>query len=524
MSRGALALVALLAACAGCLAPPALLRVDALDPASMRRSLSADAQRVELVLDDGTKLAGWYVPADDDAPLVLSLLESGASVDSTRGSRAHLARQLADLGFASLSIDYTGVGASDGKRSTRNLARDARAMWNTALRLVDGDPGRVVLRATSLGTLAALSLIEDGVRPAGVMLLIPVMPDSVATRFARTFYGTAAGWLASALFRDVVDLEPADVIASAPLHWMLVQADGDQLTTPDDRSALAAAVEGQGGHIESLPYDHLVATAALLRLSPGEIEFLTEVVPGVRDRDARWARFEARLANAAETATGQIAVDPARLRAIVELAHNDDPLRLLAAAQGGSDPLTATRVRWMLARRPGKISDLEGLKALADLDDPAGTLPLDLLEEVASLQDFLAHFGMQHLGVKPELIGAGVGRLSRSPDPFQFSGTIKVSSRIVTTARLDIADVFQRLLARGLSDNDARRQLARLLLKANRYPDRVVARPDGSLRLEYRAQAGWVELDLAPQDPQALVAQGTGDWIFAVDSPAPQRP
>jgi hypothetical protein len=524
MSRLLPALGALALSAAGCLAPPALMQAPSLDVEAVRSSLASEAERIEVRLDDGTRLAGWYAPADEGAPLVLMLLESGASADSTRSSRAHLVRQLADLGFASLFIDYTGVGASGGRRSTRNLARDARAMWEFALRRVDGDPGRVVLRATSLGTLAALSLVEDGARPAGVILLLPVMPDSVTARFARSFYGAAAGWLASALFRDVVDLDPAEVIANAPLRWMLVQADADQLTTPDERCALAAAVERQGGRLESLPYDHLVATAALLRLSPGEIAFLTEVVPGVRDSGARWPRFVARLSDAGEAAAASLEADDERLRAIVGLAHNDDPLRLLAAARSGSDPMTATRVRWMLARRPGEVDDLEGLAALADLDDPAGPLPLDLLEEVASIQDFSAQFGMPFLSLGAELIGAGAGSLSQSAEPFQVSVTITLSGRIESTSRLDLAAVFQRLLARGLSDGDARRQLARMLLKANRYPDRVVEGPDGEFRLEYRAQAGWTALDLSPRDPQATAASGAGGWLFTLDPPAAQRP
>ncbi|HVS18987.1 MAG TPA: hypothetical protein VMT18_10340 [Planctomycetota bacterium] len=523
MSRARKALGALLLGCSGCLAPPALFKPPGLDTESVRSSLSLDARRIEVRLADDTCLAGWYVPADVGAPLVLSLLESGASVDSTRASRAHLVRQLADLGFASLLIDYTGVGASSGKRSTRNLARDAEVMWKVALELVDDDPGRVVVRATSLGTLAALSLIEGGARPAGVILLLPVMPDTVTARFGRSFYGVA-GWLAAHIFQAVIDLEPTEVIASAPLHWMLVQADAEQLTSPEERSALTAAVERQGGSIESLPYDHYIATIALLGLSPGEIEFLTEVVPGVRDGDARWARFEARRDAGGERATPGNEVDPARLRAIVELAHNEDPMRLVAAAKSGADPMSATRVRWLLARRPGEVRDLEGLEALADLDDPAGPLPLDLLEEVAAPKDLLAQVSDVYMAMRPELIEAAVRAMAVDGEPFPITITVVLAGGLSTSHRMDLTDVYRRLMASGLVDGDARRQLARLMLKADRYPDRVVERPDGGFRLEYRARGDWVAMELSPRNLQESVAVGTDGWLFSVTSPRPERP
>jgi hypothetical protein len=109
-------------------------------------------------------------------------------------------------------------------------------------------------------------------------------------------------------------------------------------------------------------------------------------------------------------------------------------------------------------------------------------------------------------------------------EPFPMTITVVLAGGLSTSHRLDFADVYRRLLARGLSDGDARRQLARLMLKANRYPDRVVARPDGSFRLEYRVQGDWAEMDLSPRTLQESVAGGTNGWLYSVPSPRPERP
>jgi hypothetical protein len=137
------------------LTPPALLEVDFVDAEAALSAYPPEARHIEVARSDGTALRGVFAPAHDGAPVVLVLQEASASAGATRLGWGKLAWQLRDLGFATLVVDYAGVGLSAGERDVRNLLEDARTMWAEALARAGGDPQRVVLRASSLGTIAA---------------------------------------------------------------------------------------------------------------------------------------------------------------------------------------------------------------------------------------------------------------------------------------------------------------------------------------------------------------------------------
>lgn len=172
---------------------PACFTPPAVAPAGFPELRLSDyppgAELVELPVAGGAVLRGVYLPAGDDAPLVVhfpAMLESVsggthgdvfmvaedgwlvgrhdlgavqfsakimplASTDEaapfTPAPLHHgLFTALRRAGLSLLFVDYEGVGASTGSRSPKHLARDARAVWEEALRRVDGDPQRVVLR------------------------------------------------------------------------------------------------------------------------------------------------------------------------------------------------------------------------------------------------------------------------------------------------------------------------------------------------------------------------------------------
>src|SRR6185369_9584719 len=111
----------------------------------------------EVEVEPGVRLRGVFVPSDPGAPVVLHLLESGGSVTSVDFPYSGVVAQLSDLGYASLILDYRGVGESDGERSVDHLRPDALAMWGEALRragAADGAARCVVVRATSIGSVA----------------------------------------------------------------------------------------------------------------------------------------------------------------------------------------------------------------------------------------------------------------------------------------------------------------------------------------------------------------------------------
>jgi alpha-beta hydrolase superfamily lysophospholipase len=146
---------ALLAAL-GSTAPPALLAAGFPRLEVGETNFPPGTEAVELPVPGGL-LRGAFVPSDPGAPVVLHLLESMGSV--TYGTHHALGYpvlwELRDRGFASLMIDYRGVGASEGWRSPRNVREDAQAMFAEARRRTGGRSHRVVLRGASFGTLAS---------------------------------------------------------------------------------------------------------------------------------------------------------------------------------------------------------------------------------------------------------------------------------------------------------------------------------------------------------------------------------
>lgn len=489
--------------CGQFLRPPVLLEARGTEADKVREDLPAGAQRVEVALDTRTTLRGWYVPADDGAPIVLHLLEATASVDSRTSTRTLVARQLADLGFASLFVDYGGIGASGGTRSAANLGRDARTMWDEALRRVGGDPQRVVLRCTSLGTLAALPLLQGGARPAGVLLLLPALSDTLAERFAHSFYGRAAGWLARAAFRDVVDESLLGVVRGTPTHWLAVQAERDQLTSSAEREAIEAAVAAAGGRTARLNEDHLIATLQLRGLCDAEVDFLTEVVPGVRDVDARWRRFSEALDPELRDPALSEPGPEAALRALSAWSHVGEARTLLALAGARGDERSTLQLRWWLEEWRYRKLDLEHLRCVADLSDPAGPIPLDVLFAASRIESL----STRTFALRPILAPDEIERLARETVAGDGEPSVRIWASLAGVSsgvELHPGKLLARLIEHGLSDIDARRQLARALLKAYAKPDRCSIAENGSMRLEYWSQGAWHALESDPARPSML--------------------
>lgn len=259
-----LAIVALLALCPlGCVTPPLVMSGGAGCLELGPRRLAWGAQPAEVRLTTGERLRGVWVPAGPDAPLVLHFLGSSGSVTIPQSAQGlsfdvdDLFGALRERGYASLAFDYRGVGASDGERDPRQVPEDALAMWDEALRRVDGDASRITLRGMSLGTLATASLLERGVEPAAVVLIAPVRAESAAANWVRDRYGAVAAWCASPFFARPmrVDLLAALSRTSAPLFLAL--GSRDALLAPSERREVAELAASRGARVLELDLDHL---------------------------------------------------------------------------------------------------------------------------------------------------------------------------------------------------------------------------------------------------------------------------
>jgi hypothetical protein len=106
-----------------------------------------------------------------------------------------------------------------------------------------------------------------------------------------------------------------------------------------------------------------------------------------------------------------------------------------------------------------------------------------------------------------------VGRMDDAYHIDEFEMTISLGSAFHIRHRSDLGGEWTSLRARGLSEEDVRRQLARCILKATGIPDRVCQNPDGSVVLEVFEQGSWKTLRFDRQEapePDGSARRGRG--------------
>lgn len=117
-----------------------------------------DYDRVHFSAEDGTRLVGWWMPAEPGAGTVVFLHGYGAS----KGQVLSVAAFLVQAGFNVLAFDFRAHGESGGSHTTVGLeeARDVRA----AVRYVQALRGHeepIALFGWSMGAAAALNAADE---------------------------------------------------------------------------------------------------------------------------------------------------------------------------------------------------------------------------------------------------------------------------------------------------------------------------------------------------------------------------
>ncbi|MGH8192613.1 MAG: alpha/beta hydrolase [Rhodanobacteraceae bacterium] len=96
-------------------------------------------------------LQAWAVDAGVGAPAILLFPGNGQTIHDLAQVQAYLFHQ----GVSSMDFDYSGVGASTGKPTVRNLNQDAKAAWRTFAKWTGSGHPKFVF-GYSLGTGVAL--------------------------------------------------------------------------------------------------------------------------------------------------------------------------------------------------------------------------------------------------------------------------------------------------------------------------------------------------------------------------------
>ena len=134
---------------------------------------------------EAVRLHGLWVPQPGPAAPVLLFLH-GVHWD-VRASAARM-RQLHQLGFSVLGIDYRGFGRSSSTMPSETLmAEDARAAWDWLART--HPQSRRYVFGHSLGSAVAVQLAHDVPDEAGLIV------DGAFTSVADVFRSTSWGWL-----------------------------------------------------------------------------------------------------------------------------------------------------------------------------------------------------------------------------------------------------------------------------------------------------------------------------------------
>lgn len=510
-SRGTASAAAalLLAGCLGsCLAPPVMMPAPALSPERALAEYPPGTRLVELGGEGERTLRGVFVPAGEGAPVVLHLLGASQSPASLALPLDPATRDLVDLGFASLILDYGGVGTSGGEPDADALGDDALRMWREAVRLAGGRPERVLVRATSLGTIATALALRAGARPAAVMLVAPVFPGTVVRRFARDNYGVLAGWLAGVLYRPVARVDVlAELEASgAPLCAVLFE--GDTWAGAGQRNALHELTAARTPHQWTvLPGDHMGGVVYAAALVEGELDFvasLQEPEPTPQRTLGELLDEVGPEARAAWAASPQAAP---RLQRLSTRFRTVPAEHLLAAALEHDDVQEAGDLVRMLRVAAPKHSSFAQLRALySTAGSPRGELIGAVLRFHSNGGDMLRRGTFEDLSGwdRASTIGENVGRLSRAAPRLERRMRAVNGS---ATARMtwDAADVAE---ATG-SDEEFRLVIARAALKAAGIADRLVSDGQGRVRLEWLDGASWRPLGVgAPRRRASGAATG----------------
>lgn len=503
---------------ASCFTPPVILAAHNPGWTLETSHYPSDATIVDCESANGPTLRGLFVPSDEGAPLVVHFAESGASISASLHVRGQY-EALAEIGFASLAIDYRSVGLSDGEPAPKRIAEDARRIYAHALELVDGVESRLLLRGTSIGSVAVAALLADGAQPGAVIIHAPILAETVAVRFGFATRWDPLVWLVRPFLSSFSDASLVDELAKCSAPLFVSSHPNDELLNESEFRQLKKVVESGGGlfvvrksssfSFGTVP-GHIRVTLLSYKVYPEERRFLEAAFAGTPDVEARLAKvFKEGDRDAVARALNSPAIE-GRLRALVARTRKVEANVLLAAAIQLADVdqallwLAPSQTPW--SQKEGVYNELSfaELTNLFNLSDPSGELPI---EAVVYARQSMEQWGIPSARSESErwplervlVFARGLNRPEVWDQAFADAklqedlgtqslriyrdsrGWLRVSSSDLTgasrTGGLDPEPLNEALeTAEELSVEDRERRLTRVLLIATGHPHTVIQR------------------------------------------------
>jgi hypothetical protein len=135
---------------------------------------------VHFQAEDGTRLHGWFIPAEEADGVLLFCHGNAGNISHRLESIGIFHR----LGLDVFIFDYRGYGQSEGKPSEMGTYQDAEAAWRYLTEKRKIKPSRIIIFGRSLGGAVAAWLAQHHT-PAALVLesTFTAMPDIAATHY-----------------------------------------------------------------------------------------------------------------------------------------------------------------------------------------------------------------------------------------------------------------------------------------------------------------------------------------------------
>ena len=134
------------------------------------KALGLPFEEVNLEVEPGVKLHGWFIKADREPSSATILFSHGNA--GNIADRLDRVRSFRDLGADFLLYDYRGYGRSTGDPDEEGTYRDGRAAYDYLIKTRGIDPARLILMGESLGCAISTQLAIER-KAAGLVVEAP---------------------------------------------------------------------------------------------------------------------------------------------------------------------------------------------------------------------------------------------------------------------------------------------------------------------------------------------------------------